>query len=107
MNTKHYTYRVIWSDEDQEFIGLCAEFPSLSWLDEDQMQALAGIVRLVDEAVQDMLAAGETVPEPLSHRKFSGKISLRTTPETHRALVLAAAEHNVSLNRHINSLIAG
>ncbi|PJA42533.1 MAG: toxin-antitoxin system HicB family antitoxin, partial [Lysobacterales bacterium CG_4_9_14_3_um_filter_62_6] len=32
MNTRHYTYRVIWSDEDVEFVGLCAEFPSLSWL---------------------------------------------------------------------------
>jgi hypothetical protein len=25
-----YTYRVTWSDEDKEYIGLCAEFPSLS-----------------------------------------------------------------------------
>ncbi|WBF68234.1 type II toxin-antitoxin system HicB family antitoxin [Desulfovibrio subterraneus] len=107
MNSKHYTYRVLWSEEDQEFVGLCAEFPSLSWLDEDQAQALAGIVQLVDDTVQDMQAAGEVVPEPLSHKKFSGKISLRTTPATHRALALAAAEHNVSLNRHINALIAG
>jgi len=28
----HYTYRVIWSEEDQEHIALCSEFPSLSWL---------------------------------------------------------------------------
>lgn len=28
-----YTYRVIWSEEDEEYVGLCAEFPSLSWLD--------------------------------------------------------------------------
>ncbi len=28
--TEKYTYRVMWSDEDEEFIGLCAEFPSLS-----------------------------------------------------------------------------
>ena len=27
-----YTYRVMWSDEDEEFVGLCAELPSLSWL---------------------------------------------------------------------------
>jgi hypothetical protein len=30
MNTKHYTYRVIWSPEDDEHLGLCAEFLSLS-----------------------------------------------------------------------------
>ena len=32
MNIKHYTYRVTWSPEDDEHLGLCAEFPSLSWL---------------------------------------------------------------------------
>ena len=30
---EHYTYRVTWSDEDREFVGLCAEFPSLFYLD--------------------------------------------------------------------------
>ncbi|GFO77217.1 antitoxin [Bathymodiolus platifrons methanotrophic gill symbiont] len=29
-----YTYRVTWSEEDGEFLGLCSEFPSLSWLAE-------------------------------------------------------------------------
>ncbi|MEZ4617951.1 MAG: hypothetical protein R2867_20915 [Caldilineaceae bacterium] len=26
INPEHYTYRVIWSEEDNEFVGLCAEF---------------------------------------------------------------------------------
>ena len=26
MNIKHYTYRVTWSPEDGEHVGLCAEF---------------------------------------------------------------------------------
>ncbi len=37
-----YTYRVIWSDEDGEYAGLCAEFPSLSWLAATLDTALAG-----------------------------------------------------------------
>ena len=28
----HYTYRVTWLAEDDKYVGLCAEFPSLSWL---------------------------------------------------------------------------
>lgn len=32
-------YRVTWSEEDQEYVGLCAEFPSLSWLAESQEAA--------------------------------------------------------------------
>lgn len=27
-----YTYRITWSEEDGEYVGLCAEPPSLSWL---------------------------------------------------------------------------
>ena len=32
MNIQHYTYRVTWSPEDEEHVGLCSEFASLSWL---------------------------------------------------------------------------
>jgi predicted RNase H-like HicB family nuclease len=45
MNINHYTYRVTWSAEDNEHVGLCAEFPSLSWLaptPEKALQAYAG-----------------------------------------------------------------
>lgn len=47
----HYTYRVEWSAEDNEWIGLCPELPSLSWLDTDKSKALAGIERLVQNVV--------------------------------------------------------
>jgi hypothetical protein len=42
-----YTYRVEWSPEDNEWVGLCPELPALSWLDPDKAKALAGITRLV------------------------------------------------------------
>ncbi len=32
MSVDHYTYRVTWSQEDGEYVALCAELPSLSWL---------------------------------------------------------------------------
>ena len=54
LNDQTYTFRVIWSAEDQEFVGLCTEFPSLSWLDKDQLGAHAGITKLVSEVVADM-----------------------------------------------------
>jgi predicted HicB family RNase H-like nuclease len=103
MNAKHYTYRVIWSEEDNEFIGLCAEFPSLSWLEAEQGAALAGVVSLVEQAVADMESNGESVPEPLSLQKYSGKFMVRTTPEVHRRLAVQAVESGVSLNRFVNS----
>ena len=42
----HYTYRVTWSEDDQEYVGLCAELPSLSWLAESQDAAWQGIRKL-------------------------------------------------------------
>ena len=98
-----YTYRVTWSEEDQEYVGLCAEFPSLSWLDESHEGALTGIRQLVCECVIDMQNSGENVPEPLAVKSFSGKLLVRVTPEMHRSLAIRAAESGVSLNRYISS----
>ena len=46
MNIKHYTYRVIWSPEDNEHLGLCAEFPSLSWLAKKLRLRLKALAKL-------------------------------------------------------------
>nr|WP_273789891.1 hypothetical protein [Bartonella sp. ML70XJBT] len=58
-----------WSPENEEYVGLCAEFPSLSWLDVQAEKALKGIMDLVSEVVEDMQHNGEQVPIPLSHGK--------------------------------------
>lgn len=42
-------YQVIWLKEDQEYVGLCSEFPSLSWLDSDPTKARLGIIKLVED----------------------------------------------------------
>lgn len=63
-----YTYRPSWSAEDGEHVATCAEFPDLSWLDEDGIEALRGIKKLVREAVEDLRASGEPVPEPLADK---------------------------------------
>ncbi len=94
-----YTYRVFWSDEDEEYVGLCAEFGLLSHLDDTPEKALIGIRELVSHAVQLNLEEGIEVPEPISTRRYSGTITLRIPPETHRALAMEAAEAGVSMNR--------
>ena len=99
----HYTYRVTWSEEDQEFIGLCVEFPSLSWLEDSPEAALSGIRQVVEESVKEMEAMGETIPEPIATKHYSGKFMVRVPPETHRSLSIQAAEAGVSLNRLVSS----
>ncbi len=98
-----YSYRVTWSEEDQEYLGLCAELPSLSWLENTPEKALVGIRKLVKACVADMRANNEVVPEPIATKKYSGKFMVRVPPETHRSLAIQAAEAGVSLNRLIAS----
>jgi predicted HicB family RNase H-like nuclease len=94
-----YTYRVTWSEDDAEYVGLCVEFPSLSWLAQTPEAALKGIRKLVDDVISDMLGNEESVPEPIATKHFSGKFMVRVPPDVHRELAMQAAEAGVSLNR--------
>ena len=102
----HYTYRITRSAEDAEHVGLCAEFPSLSWLAATPAEALSGIQRLVADCVDDMQTNGEPVPQPMADRAYSGKFMVRVTPDTHRALAIRAAEQGVSMNRLVSARLA-
>lgn len=106
MNINHYSYRIIWSEEDGEHIGLCSEFPSLSWLDQSPEKALAGIQNVVSDIVADMQKSKEKIPEPISERSYSGKFQVRIPSEVHRHLALDAAEQGVSLNRLVSARLS-
>ncbi len=99
MKNDRYTYRVTWSEEDGEYIGLCVEFPSLSWLAKEPEEALIGIRQVVAEVVTDLKKNGEPIPEPLAVKQYSGKFMVRIPPELHRRLALEAAKSGISLNR--------
>ena len=102
----HYTYRVTWSDEDNEYVGLCAEFPSLSWLAKTPEATLKGIRNVVADVIKDMKASGEEIPQPLAHKNYSGKFMVRVPPEVHRNLAIQAAESGVSINRLVSSRLS-
>lgn len=104
--TDRYTYRVTWSEDDSEYVGLCAELPSLSWLESSPEKALLGIRKLVKETVTDLKRCKEPVPEPISTRSYSGKFMVRIPPEVHRMLAIKAAESGVSINRLVSSKLS-
>jgi predicted HicB family RNase H-like nuclease len=97
----HYTYRVTWSTEDQEFVATCAEFPSLSWLASSQVEALQGLGDLLREVIADMEERGEQVPVPFAERSYSGRFNLRVGEDLHRELAVHAAEDGMSLNQYV------
>ena len=106
MNINHYTYRVTWSQEDGEHVGLCAEFPSLSWLAPTPEKELAGIRRVLGEVVADMQATGEPIPDALAEKQYSGRFMVRVPSLVHRALATEAAEQGVSINRLVSAKLA-
>ena len=106
LKNDRYTYRVTWSDDDSEYVGLCAEFPSLSWLASTPEAALKGIRKVVEDVVKDMRENDEEVPVPIASRRYSGKFMVRVPPEVHRNLAIKAAEAGVSLNRLASSKLS-
>ena len=101
-----YTYRIIWSDEDGEYVGLCTEFPSLSWLSPSQDGAFKGIRQLVKEVIKDLEVHKEPIPEPLAAKPYSGKFVVRVPPDLHRELAIEAQEAHISLNRYVSNKLA-
>jgi predicted HicB family RNase H-like nuclease len=102
---EHYRYSVEWSAADSEFVATIAEFPSLSWLAASQIEALRGLEAVVISVIEDMLASGEDVPEPLADRTYSGRVNLRVDPAIHRKLATEALKHGTSLNAYAARLL--
>ena len=101
-----YIYRVMWSEDDREYVGSCVEFPSLSWLAGSPEAALSGIRKVVEDVIRDMKKNKELPPEPLSGKQFSGKFLVRVPPMVHRKLAIQAEEEGVSLNRLISAKLS-
>lgn len=102
----HYTYRVTWSPEDEEFVAVCLELPSLSWLAASPQEALMGVEHVVREAITDMTSNDEDVPAPLADRHYSGRFNVRVPETLHRRLATEAAEQGISLNRLVSDRLA-
>jgi len=67
-----YTYRVLWSEEHQRYVGVCSEFPEWHYEAQTHNEALAGIISRVTIEVERKRKAGEEVPVPLSIQRFKG-----------------------------------
>jgi predicted HicB family RNase H-like nuclease len=105
-NADQYRYTAAWSEENQDFMGTVAEFPSLSAFADALEGALKEIKAVVEMAVEDLEETGEPIPEPLGLREYSGKLVLRMPTDLHRQLTLEAAEQGISINALICNRLA-
>lgn len=99
---EEYAYSVMWSEDDQAYIGRVAEFASLAAHGASPALALQEITAVVGAVLADVVAADAPVPVPFSKRPFSGKLQLRMPVALHRHLAQEAAQQGVSLNQWIN-----
>lgn len=104
-----YSYRVFWSSEDGEYVGVCPEFPALSALMPTAKEALAEIQTVVAEAIALYAREGWALPEPapvLEPSSHSGQFRLRVPQSLHADLVARAERDGVSLNALCNTYLA-
>ncbi|MDX9789165.1 MAG: toxin-antitoxin system HicB family antitoxin [Desulfobacterales bacterium] len=102
-NVDKYTYRIVWSAEDDSHIARCLEFPSLSAHGDTPAKALSEIEFVVNETIKWLLEEGEPVPVPFGMKPFRGHLTLRIPAEKHREIVIRSAEEGVSVNKFILS----
>lgn len=102
-----YSYTVMWSDEDDAFIGRVSEFPSLAAHGSTQEKALREVRKVVGYVLEELTEEKEPIPLPLSKRNYSGKLNVRMSKELHRRLVMESTAQGVSLNSLINTKLAG
>ena len=59
------------------------------------------IYEVLEGFIEDMLADGEAIPEPIGDEQFSGNLRVRMPKSLHRDLSQAAKLEGVSLNQYL------
>ena len=65
-----YTYRLLWDEDKQRYLGVCSEFPDLKYEATITSDALAGIQNRIAEEIESLSRLKKVVPEPLAVRRF-------------------------------------
>jgi predicted HicB family RNase H-like nuclease len=96
---------VQWSSADDAFVATVAEFPSLSWIAPEQVEALRGVATLLTSVIADLETSGDDVPAPFAERTYSGRLNLRVSEDLHRRLATEALAQESTLNAYATELL--
>ena len=66
VKSDRYTKLVVWSDEDNCFIGTCPELFCGGCYGDDAKQVFAELCELAEEAIETLEEVGKPLPKPLS-----------------------------------------
>ena len=98
-----YSYNIEYDQENNIFIGRCAELPSLTAHGDSQELAFKEIKMAVLETLKWMKEENEILPEAFSLHRYSGEFRVRMPPEKHRRIAIEANFQGVSMNQFIVS----
>jgi hypothetical protein len=65
-----YTYRLLWDEAKERYVGVCSEFPTLRYEATSTNDALAGIQRRVADELADLMRQRKAPPEPLAVKRY-------------------------------------
>lgn len=101
-----YSFRVVWSDEDNAYVATCPELPGVSALGASEDEALREAKVAMELYIEDVLESGEALPAPQTVREYSGQTRLRLPKSLHRLAAEMAEDEGVSLNQFIIDAVA-
>lgn len=65
-----YTYRLLWDEDKERYLGVCSEFPDLKYEAASTNDALTGIQNRVAEEIETFARQRKQPPDPLAIRRF-------------------------------------
>lgn len=106
MSSSTYSFRVIWSDDDNAFVATCPEFEGVSGLGDTAAEALAEAEVALELMLETYADERWPLPAPTNLQEYSGQFRLRVPRSLHARLSEAAADEGVSLNTYALTLLA-
>ena len=106
MDTKHYSTLIEWSDEDGCYIG--SAYPLVGQCCHGETRAeVAGQLETIIEDLLDDSDWLRNVPETVAAKEYSGRITLRVSPEEHKLLAARSASRGLTINRYLQEKALG
>lgn len=104
---KKYFYEIdiSYSPEDKAYVARVPELLGCVTHGASYAEALTHAEEAIACFVEDAEADGESIPEPIALKEFSGKFQVRLPQTLHRALSIKAKKEKTSINRVLSHLV--
>ncbi|MEX2181737.1 MAG: toxin-antitoxin system HicB family antitoxin [Gemmatimonadaceae bacterium] len=106
MAPPNYSFRVLWSAEDDAYVATSPEFAGVSGIGDDPEAALTEARAALRLAIKSYQSSRWALPDPESVGEYSGQFRLRLPRGLHARLAQRASDEGVSLNAYVSSLLA-